>query len=156
MIRTALADDVEAIAALAQHKREQYEQYEAQFWRIAPNAAEVHPLWLAHLIEDDGTVALVAEVDGEFAGYAFATVTFVPPVYDPGATATIDDFAVSDDGYWPTVGVELVRAAQERLRDLNVVQLVVVCGHRDEAKRSMLQHLGLSLASEWYVGPVPP
>jgi GNAT superfamily N-acetyltransferase len=156
MVRTAVADDVEAIAALTQRKREQYEQYEAQFWRIAPNAAEVHPLWLAHLIEDEGTVALVAEVDGEFAGYAFATVTFVPPVYDPGATATIDDFAVTDDGLWATVGVELVREAQRRLQSLKVVQLVVVCGHRDQAKRSMLQDLDLSLASEWYVGPVPP
>lgn len=156
MIRTAHADDVDAIAALAQRTRERYQQYERQFWRISPDAAEVHPLWLGHLIEDEGTVALVAEENGTFAGYAFATVTFVPPVYDPGATATIDDFAVTDDALWPTVGVELVREAQVRLRALKVAQLVVVCGHRDEAKRSMLQDLGLSLASEWYVGPVPP
>jgi hypothetical protein len=155
-IRTAVVADVDDIAALAARKRDQYEQYEAQFWRVSPDATEVHPLWLAHLIEDDGTIALVAEVDDEFAGYTFATVTFVPPVYDPGATATIDDFAVTADDLWPTVGVGLVREAQSRLRSLNVVQLVVVCGHRDLAKRSMLQDLGLSLASEWYVGPVPP
>jgi GNAT superfamily N-acetyltransferase len=156
MIRGATAEDVDAIAALAQRTREQYQQYERQFWRISPDAAEVHPLWLGHLIEDEGTVALVAEENGTFAGYAFATVTFVPPVYDPGATATIDDFAVMDDALWPTIGVELVREAQVRLRVLKVAQLVVVCAHRDEAKRSMLQGLGLSLGSEWYVGPVPP
>ncbi len=81
-------------------------------------------------------------------------MTFVPPVYAPGATATIDDFAVTADA-WATVGVELVRRRSSAAA-LKVTQLVVVCGHRDEAKRSMLQDLGLSLASEWYVGPVPP
>lgn len=156
MIRSATAGDVPAIAALAARTREQYQQYERQFWRISADADEVHPLWLAHLVDDDGTVALVAEDDaGELTGYAFATITFVPPVFDPGATATIDDFAVVDETLWPTVGVDLVREAQLRLADKRVVQLVVVCGHRDEAKRSMLRQLDLSLASEWYVGPVP-
>jgi len=154
MIRLATADDVPAIAALAARKREQYATYEAQFWRISKDADSVHPLWLGHLIEDEGTVALVAEADGVFAGYLFATITFVPPVYDPGATATIDDFAVSDNTFWPTVGVELVHEAKRRLAEKKVVQVVVVCGHRDEAKRSMLHTLDLSLASEWYVGPV--
>jgi hypothetical protein len=156
VIRSATAADVPAIAALAARTRERYEQYERQFWRVSADADQVHPLWLAHLVDDEGTVALVAEDDtGAFEGYAFATITFVPPVFDPGATATIDDFAVVDDHLWSTVGVDLVREAQQRLAEKRVAQLVVVCGHRDVAKRTMLQQLGLSLASEWYVGPVP-
>lgn len=157
MIRTATADDVPAIAALAARTREQYQQYERQFWRISADADEVHPLWLAHLVDDEGTVALVADDDdGDFAGYAFGTVTFVPPVFDPGATATVDDFAVRDDALWPTLGADLLTEAKRRLAEKKVVQIVVVCGHRDTAKRAMLQQLDLSLASEWYVGPVEP
>ncbi len=48
MIRNAVDEDVDAIAALAQRTREKYEQYEKQFWRISPDAAEA-------VASEDGT-----------------------------------------------------------------------------------------------------
>ena len=64
----------------------------------------------------------------------------------------IDDYAVVGDS-WDTTGRALLEAATDHVRERGAVQVVVVCGHRDEAKRTALQRAGLSLASEWYTGP---
>ena len=48
-------------------------------------------------------------------------------------------------------GRELLAAARQAAEERGAVQTVVVCGHRDEAKRRMLAGEGFSLASEWYV-----
>ena len=98
-------------------------------------------------------VSLVAEVDDAFAGFVIATVGPAPPVYDPGGLAAmVDDYAVVGDT-WDTTGRALLAAVTERVRERGAAQVIVVCGHRDEAKRSALQRAGLSLASEWYTGP---
>ncbi len=154
VIRDATSADVAAISGLASERRRVYEQYEPRFWRIAKNADEMHPAWIAWLVGEDSVVSLVAEDgDGAFAGFVIATVGPAPPVYDPGGlTATIDDYAVVGDT-WDSTGRALLDAVTERVRQRGAAQVIVVCGHRDEAKRSALQHAGLSLASEWYTGP---
>jgi ribosomal protein S18 acetylase RimI-like enzyme len=152
-IRPATETDVDAIAALMSARRRVYEQFEPRFWRVAENADAVHRPWLEFLVADDSVVSLVAEIDGAFAGFVIATVGPAPPVYDPGGLAAmIDDYAVVGDT-WDTIGRALLDAVTERVRERGAAQVIVVCGHRDEAKRSALQQAGLSLASEWYTGP---
>ena len=51
----------------------------------------------------------------------------------------------------PAVGNALLAAALQEARERGAVQMVVVCGHRDDPKRGMLAESGFSLASEWYV-----
>ena len=153
MIRPATEADVDAIVALMSERRHLYEQFEPRFWRVAENVDAVHRPWLEFLVADESVVSLVAEVDGAFAGFVIATIGPAPPVYDPGGLAAmIDDYAVVGDT-WETTGRALLDAVTERVRERGVAQVIVVCGHRDAAKRSALQHAGLSLASEWYTGP---
>ncbi len=156
MISDATDSDVEAIAALAETRRVDYERAQPQFWRRSVDAVEVHRPWLAEMVRDPDVVSLVA-LDGDrgLAGYAFGTVVAAPPVYAPGGpTGLIDDFQVADTGEWSTLGVELLAAARERLAALGVVQIVVVCGRHDQPKREALGTAGLSIASEWYVQPI--
>lgn len=155
MIWDATADDVDAIATLAQQVREQYAGYQPTFWRVAPNALDLHRAFVSHLVADGEVLSLVATgEDHELLGYAFATVGAAPPVYDPGGlTGMVDDFAVADDDLWSTVGVELGGAVRRRLADRGAVQIVVVCGVEHEAKRQALGSMGLAVASEWWVGP---
>jgi hypothetical protein len=155
MIRPAVATDVEAIALLARQRREEYEIAQPQFWRVAEHAVPLHKAFLAHMIESDEVESLVAVDGDELLGYVFAAIGPAPPVYDPGGpTASIDDYTVATDDLWRSVGIELCREMRVRLTERGAVQLVVVCGHHDEAKRSALRELELSLASEWYVGPL--
>jgi hypothetical protein len=45
-------------------------------------------------------------------------------------------------------------AVRQVARRQGAVQIVVVCGHLDDAKRSALASSGLQIASEWWVAPL--
>jgi hypothetical protein len=153
VISDAADADVQAIAALAETRRVDYEQAQPQFWRRAVNAVDVHRPWVAEMVRNPDVVSLVAlDGDRRLVGYVFGTVVPSPPVYAPGGpTGLIDDFQIADPGEWATIGVELLVAARERLAALGVVQIVVVCGQHDQPKREALGSAGLAIASEWYV-----
>ena len=153
MIREARANDVQAIADVAEQRRVDYEGAQPQFWRRAANAVDVHGPWLATMVADPDVVSIVAtSEDGTLTGYAFGTVVPAPPVYEPGGpTGFIDDFAVVDPERWPDVGVQLLAEARQRLARQGVAQIVVVCGHHDQRKRAALAQAGLAVVSQWYM-----
>ncbi|TDC84795.1 N-acetyltransferase [Nonomuraea deserti] len=154
-IRSASPGDVAAIAELMARRRETYEQYQPVFWRRAADARARHAGFLATLVNDSKAIFRVAEREGLFAGFAVATLVSPPPVYDPGGPAcTLDDYAVVDDGDWATIGADLLRAVTQEARRRGAAQVVVVCGHADEAKREALRLSGLSIASEWWTAPL--
>ncbi|WP_158578446.1 GNAT family N-acetyltransferase [Spongiactinospora rosea] len=139
-VRSALSDDVAAIVALMARCRERYEEHQPVFWRRAADARDRHTEFIATLVEDEKVIFRVAEREGRFAGFAVGSLVPSPPVYDPGGpTCTLDDFAVGEDGDWTTVGVDLLKAVTEEARRRGAVQVVVVCGHMDEAKRQALR-----------------
>ncbi|MFB4273802.1 MULTISPECIES: GNAT family N-acetyltransferase [unclassified Nonomuraea] len=154
-IRSASSGDVEAIAALMDRRRETYEQHQPVFWRRAADARARHTAFLAMLVDDPKVICRVAEREGGFAGFAIGSLVPSPPVYDPGGpTCTLDDYAVMDDHDWATIGVDLLRAVTDEARRRGAVQVVVVCGREDGAKREALGLAGLSIASEWWTAPL--
>lgn len=60
-IRMATQDDADVIADLIHEKRLQYEGYQSIFWRIAPHARENHRGFLAQVLADAHTLAMVWE-----------------------------------------------------------------------------------------------
>lgn len=155
MIRDATEDDLPEIVALAARRRREYEAAQPRFWRESADALDRHQSWLAGQVGSAECVALVAHRQ-VFAGFLLASIVEAPPAYDPGGlTAVVDDFAVVDPKLWATVGRELLTAAQARLMLRDVVQMVVVCGRHDRAKRAGLLAAGLTVASEWFVGGLP-
>jgi hypothetical protein len=155
VLTEATLDDVADIAALAAVRREAYEAAQPQFWRRASDAVDKHVPWLRTQVEDPDVVALVVRSAGSLGGFVFASVVGAPPVYDPGGpSGVVDDFAVADPSLWPTVGRDLLAEVKQRLLARGVAQVVVVCGHHDEAKRAALLAAGLTVASEWLVGPL--
>ena len=154
-LRRASAGDVAAIAALMTRRRTRYEQHQPLFWRAAADAQARHTAFLTTLVNDPKVICRVAEREDHFAGFAIGSLVPSPPVYDPGGpTCTLDDYAVVDDHDWATIGVDLLRAVTEEARRQGAAQVVVVCGHADEAKREALRSAGLSIASEWWTSPL--
>jgi hypothetical protein len=155
VLTEATLDDVADIAALAAARREAYEAAQPKFWRRAADAVEKHVPWLRVQVEDTDVVSLVVRSAETLDGYVFASVVGAPPVYDPGGpTGVVDDFAVADPSLWSTVGQDLLAEVRRRLLARGVTQVVVVCGQHDEAKRAALRAAGLTVASEWFVGPL--
>lgn len=149
-IRGAEGRDVPAMVELSEQKRLEYQGYEPRFWRKAADSREKQTPYFERLLTGERAIALVHERDGTIDGFIIGTLMEAPPVYDPGGlTCLVDDFVV-DPAEWTTVGVALLAEVERVARERGAVQTVVVCGHRDAAKRSMLGGARFSLASEWY------
>jgi acetyltransferase (GNAT) family protein len=150
-IRAGIKDDLPSCCALLEAMRARYQTYEPQFWKRAPNAAKMSEAFLGMLTAQPVTLFLVAEAGGKITGFLTARPQPVPPVFEPGATAFIDDFCVLDD--WAVTGASLLREARAKLKERGFAQVIVVSAFRDDAKMEMLKREDLSLASAWWVGP---
>lgn len=155
LIRRAVTADLPFMVSLSREKRLQYEKAQPQFWRHADDAEEMQLQWFGELLHNDQYILLVAEAVEKVDGFIIGQFITAPPVYQPGGlTLMIDDFCVSDDVLWPAVGGRLISEINSISRKKNVVQLLVTCGAHDQSKKQFLDELGLSVASEWYVGNI--
>jgi hypothetical protein len=126
------------------------------FWRPAANAKESQRAFFEKLVLDAEWICLVHDANGLVDGFVMARVVPAPPVYDPGGKAcVIDDFAVASSSLWPTVGIQLRDAAEQRAAHAGAVVSVTVCGQRDAAKRKALLDSGSHIASEWHIHSIP-
>lgn len=151
-VREYREDDLEAVAALCDARRQAYALHQPVFWRPAADAAEVGRAFLAEQVTRENALAAVHETDGAVDGFVLASIVDAPPVYDPGGrTCAIDDFAVRDPAAWGHVGRELLAYVAPLARARGAVQCVVVNGAHDTAKAAVLRGLGGTVASEWYV-----
>lgn len=143
------------MVSLSAMKRAEYETYQPTFWRTARNAEEQQEPFFKVLIVRENAIALVEEGDGAIRGFIIATLVGSPPVYDPGGlTCLVDDFTVATPDLWPSTGKRLLEEVTRRAKERGAVQVVTVCGQRDEPKRSLLSELGCSVASEWWTRPL--
>lgn len=154
-IRAAVADDLEAMLELADTRRRQYATYQPRFWRPALHAMARQRPYFGALLADDTVITVVATAGQVLVGFAIGSVVAAPPVYDPGgSTCLVDDFAVADPQRWSSVGVDLLGAVGHAARRQGANQIVLTTGHLDSAKQAALQAQGLTIASEWWVGPL--
>lgn len=155
-VERATEQDLEQLLAIAAARRTVYAEYQPTFWRPAQDGVDRQRAYFTSLLDDDETRVLTATADGtDVRGFAIGRLVPAPGVYDPGgASCMIDDFAVADPDEWPAIGPLLVDALREWANSRGAAQLVVVTAHLDQPKRAALQSLGLTLASEWWVGPL--
>ena len=151
-IRTALPADLEQMLTLADDRRREYSKYQPIFWHPAPDAISLQRSYFEGLIAEESVITLVEVSGGKLLGFVIANLVQAPTVYEPGGlTCSVDDFAVAKPGAWATTGVALLERVKQEAQQRGAVQLVVVCGHLDEAKRSVLADCQMSVASEWWV-----
>jgi GNAT superfamily N-acetyltransferase len=152
-IRRAVDADIPGMVAITEAKRIEYQGYSPVFWRKAPDASSRQEHYFQALLRDPNIIALIAEVKETLVGFVIGALTTAPPVYNPGGpVCLIDDFAVEAPTHWPVIGAALFEAMQREAKGRGAVLIVVVCAQRDEAKRTLLRAVGLSVASEWHVG----
>lgn len=154
-IRRATNADVAQCVALAETRREEYENYEPRFWKKSATSAASTLPWFEKLFSDERSVALVAIEDSLIVGFLIAREFPTPPVYDPGgSTALIDDFCVAAKARWLDVGAALLQEAKSELYRRGFSQVVVVGARQDAAKTAFLNQADLSLASTWWTASV--
>jgi hypothetical protein len=105
-IRIAVADDVDAVARLTAVARRRLAGWSPRWWRRSAAADQVHPLWLQHLIGNDGPIVRVAAEGDEIIG----CVASMPQT----SQWVVDDLAIANDERWDDAGIALVDAIAER------------------------------------------
>jgi hypothetical protein len=152
-VRLAQAEDVSAMVELSEQQRQiDEERYRLKFYHKATDSREKQLPYFQRQLAEERVIALVHEQSGSIDGFIIGMLIEAPPVYDPGGlTCLVDDFVVQQPEAWPHVGASLLRQVNHLAKEQGAVQTVVICRRLDEAKRTTLASLGLTVVSEWSV-----
>jgi GNAT superfamily N-acetyltransferase len=151
-IEVATAADVEPMVRLSEAFRSTLSGYSPVFWRKADDSFARQVAWFRIVVAQQDMLCLVARVEDELRGFAMGRLTTAPPVYAPGGpVCLIDDFCVTTDAEWPSVGAALLDAVESRARERGAVLSVIVCPHLAREKRAFLNARRFTTTAEWSV-----
>jgi ribosomal protein S18 acetylase RimI-like enzyme len=154
-IRRATASDLDAVVAIIESQRKQYQKFQPTFWHKAADSAASTRTFFTKLVAEPQTYFLVATEGGQILGFLIARKFPVPPVFAPGGdTYLIDDFAMSEPRHWLSVGEALLSHASTLLHEHGAAQIVATCADRDLAKVEVLRRSDLTIASNWWTKPL--
>jgi ribosomal protein S18 acetylase RimI-like enzyme len=154
-IRRATASDLDAVVAIIESQRRQYQKFQPTFWHKADDSAATTKAFFTTLLTEEQTYFLVAVESQQRLGFLIARKFPAPPVYAPGGDSwLIDDFAVSEPRHWLGIGEALLSHASTLLHEHGAAQIVAVCADRDLAKAEVLRRSDLTIASGWWTKPL--
>lgn len=156
LVRPSTLADIDIIVLLSKAKRLAYEKAQPQFWKYAGDTAEISQAeWFKALLTHYDHVMLTAICHEQIVGFIIGKLIPAPEVYDLGGlTLMIDDFCFEDKAGWYEIGCKLIQEIKTISKMKEAKQILVVCGAHDEPKHSFLKSIGLTVASEWYVGGI--
>ena len=154
IIKITKASDIPEMVALSYIKRKNAEKTQPQFWRYASGAEETQAKWFEELLARDDHILLSSEQNNQIQGFVIGRLVKAPEVYDPGGlTLMIDDFCVADNK-WDEIASSLISEIKILAKEKGASQMLVVSGAWDITKKDFLYKIGLSVASEWFVGGI--
>ncbi|MBN9088431.1 MAG: GNAT family N-acetyltransferase [Reyranella sp.] len=154
-IRRATASDLDAVVAIIEGQRKQYQKFQPAFWHKAADSAATTKAFFTKLLIEAPAYFLVAVEGNQVLGFLIARKFPAPPVFVPGGDIwLIDDFAVSEPRHWLTIGEALLSHVSTLLHEHGAAQIVAVCADRDLAKVEVLRRSDLTIASNWWTKPL--
>jgi ribosomal protein S18 acetylase RimI-like enzyme len=154
-IRRATASDIDAVVAIIESQRKQYQKLQPTFWHKATDSAASSKAFFPTLLVDKEAYFMVATEGSQILGFLIARKFPAPPVFKPGGdTWLIDDFAVAEPRHWLAIGEALLSHVSTLLHEHGAAQIVAVCADRDLAKAEVLRRSDLTVASNWWTKPL--
>jgi ribosomal protein S18 acetylase RimI-like enzyme len=154
-IRRATASDLDAVVAIIESQRKQYQKFQPAFWHKAADSAASTKAFFTTLLGEPQSYFLVSTEGRQILGFLIARKFTAPPVYQPGGdTWLIDDFAVLEPRHWLAIGEALLSHVSTLLHEHGAAQIVVASADRDLAKAEMLRRSDLTVASTWWTKPL--
>lgn len=158
-IHQANKNDLNNLVYLAMQRHHDYEKLQNIFWHEADDAEQLQKKYFQELLnqtKQNKPVFFIAtnKSTQEPIGIIMAQEHASPPVYNSGRiTYLIDDFYVSSQELWNTVGKKLLVTMQDYLEAHGVTQIIVISADADKNKTKALQDLGPSYQplSTWYI-----
>ncbi|MGE5152068.1 MAG: N-acetyltransferase family protein, partial [Rhodospirillaceae bacterium] len=79
-IRRATASDLDAVVAIIESQRKQYQKFQPTFWHKAPDSAATAKTFFAELLVEPDTYFLVSTEGRQILGFLIARKFAAPPV----------------------------------------------------------------------------
>jgi ribosomal protein S18 acetylase RimI-like enzyme len=117
-IRSATAEDAEAITALWQQMAEQHQCYDTSVWCWSDDAPVSWKRNLMEVIEKENILILVADHEGEQVGFLRGCVNDNPDIFKIRKAGEIWDVFVREDMRGRGLGRALMEAGEQALRDM--------------------------------------
>lgn len=83
-IRRATGSDLDAVVAVIESQRRQYQKFQPTFWHKAAESAATSKTFFTKLLAEAQTYFLVATEGNQILGFLVARKFPAPPVYAPG------------------------------------------------------------------------
>ena len=149
-IKLATSNNVEQMVELSDQKRTAYAKVQPQFWCKSINANVSQIEWFHSLLTNPQYLIYVALDNNILVGFIIGQIISSPEVYNPGGfTLSIDDFVVKDERY-NDIGKLLLDNISVQAKKCSCVQIIIVTGAHDKAKKQFLNSYETKLVSEWY------
>lgn len=134
--------DLDAVAKLAGRLVRMHHDFDPKRFLHLPNPEAGYARYFASELGSDRVVLLVAEVEGEVAGYLYARME--PRSYNElrDACGAIHDVFVDDAARRKGVGEALLREAMKRLKERGAPRVVLLTAVQNEAAQRLFARVG--------------
>ncbi len=142
-IRPARPEDMSAVGKLGALLVRTHHDFDAQrFLEASPHAERGYASFLGSQLSDPDTIILVAERDGEIAGYTYATIEGVDWVSLRGPAGVLHDIIVDPAHRGAGAGRMLLDATLAELRKRGAPRVVLSTAERNHAAQRMFTLAG--------------
>src|SRR3954469_4413918 len=154
-VRRATASDLDAVVAIIEGQRKQYQKFQPTLWHKAADSAASSRTFFSTLVAEPQAYFLVATEGRQILGFLIARKFAAAPVFASGGdTYLIDEFAMSEPRHWLGIGEALLSHVSTLLHEHGAAQIVAICADRDLAKAEVLRRSDLTIASNWWTKPL--
>ena len=149
-IRAATPADVEGVLPMVAAICSLHEAWDQDRYGMLPDVVERYRRWLPVRAVDPRSVFLVAEEDGELAGFVVASVEQNIPIYQVAEFGFVHDLWVRPSHRGRGIATRLVAATIDRFHAMEMRQVRLETAVANSEARRVFDKLGFRAAStEW-------
>ncbi|AFY33960.1 GNAT family N-acetyltransferase [Calothrix sp. PCC 7507] len=146
LIRPATPDDIPAVLPMVAKICALHESWDSAKYGFIPHPEQRYEKWLGRLANDDRSVFLVAEDNGQLVAFVAATVQAEIPIYLLQEFAVIHDLWVESAYRQQGIARQMVMLTIERFQQMGVKQIRLDTVAPNEAARRLFASCGFRVS----------
>ncbi|BCL34984.1 GNAT family N-acetyltransferase [Nostoc sp. MS1] len=147
LIRPATPTDVPAVLPMVAKICALHESWDVDKYGFLPYPEKRYEKWLTRLTNQERSVFLVADNQGQLVAFIVATVEQEIPIYRTKEFAFIHDLWVEPEYRKQGIAKQIVQQTIQRLRQIGVEQIRLDTAAANEAARKLFTSCGFRLST---------
>lgn len=147
LIRRATPADVPAVLPMVAKICALHEAWDADKYGFIPEPEKLYEKWLTRLANQERSVFIVAENQGQLVAFIVATVEQEIPIYRTKEFAFIHDLWVEPEYRQQGIAKQIVEQTIKRLRQIGVEQIRLDTAAANESARKLFTSCGFRLST---------